>query len=169
MVRIVDSIVCAMGEDRSEFWADCLPLADELIHQRQTIVARVVAAKRKAAEDRLEELIRGLDPHTATLVLASRSRQRWFSDHDEPTPCPVCGQEAWLLCGLIEGEPEADGENGLSVPRTAFPTALECSVCGFALEGTDELAVLSLQEDIELDPRDYNESDFEPPDRFDDE
>lgn len=165
MVRIVDSIVLALGEDRTQFWADSLPLIDELIHQRLSAVARIVAAKREAALRRVRGLIKGLGDELGSLILAARSHRSWSSDHDEPIECPVCSQQAWLQCGVEESDPIADGEGGLYVERTAFPFSFECSVCGFQLEGSDELAELSLDHDIELEARDVDESDYDPPDR----
>lgn len=74
MVRIVDSIVRAMDEDRAKFWVDRLGVVDELITQRLAEVRQVVSAKMAVAKQRVDHLTRGLASDTRALILAARAR-----------------------------------------------------------------------------------------------
>lgn len=156
MVRIVDSIVRELGEDRDRFWSNRLDLANNLIEERLQQVAQIVEAKRAAANERLTLLVRHLDANSRALVLASLSRQRAFFDHDEPVKCPICGQEAWLGCWVEDGDPEADDDE-VSYPQTAWPYEFNCSVCGLNLEGDEELTSMHLDAGIEIEPRRQND------------
>jgi hypothetical protein len=165
MVRIVDSLVVEMGEDRARFWANRLELADQLIEERLQQVAQIVEAKRAAATERLAQLTRHLNEASRVLVLASLARHAVSSDHDEAVNCPVCGQKAWLCCWVEDGGSDVeDGE--VWFHQTAWPFEFNCSVCGLTLEGDEELSAMQLDAGIELEPRPQDESDYEPPDRL---
>jgi hypothetical protein len=151
MVRIVDSIVRAMEEDREKFWVDRLNAVDELITQRLAEVSQVVSAKMAVARELIDRLTRGLGSDTKALVLAARARKRVFSDHEEPRPCPVCGQEGWLICGTYEEDLGIDPDGRSWFRKWAEPISFDCSVCELTLDGFEELDVLSLGDAFELD------------------
>jgi len=168
MARIVDSLVAEMGEDRAAFWANQLSLADQLIEARVKQVTQILEAKKTAAIARLAELTRYLNDTSRPIVLASLSRLSVHSDHEEAHTCPICDQRAWLICSVEDSDPQSDGLD-VWLPQTAWPFEFICSVCGLHLEGDEELAAMGLDFGIELDPRDMDETDYEPPDRVEEE
>lgn len=151
-VRIVDQLVAGMGADRDSFWQGHLDLVNRLIDEHQAHVAHIVAAKIDAAREQLGRITAALPPELASAVLAHRSTCLSSSDHEEPVSCPVCGQEAWLICDVEKGEPEHDWSEGeWWVTPTAYPFAFECSVCGLSLEES-ELREFDFPDSIALEP-----------------
>lgn len=152
-IRIVDQLASEIGADRESFWKGNLELVDRMIGEHQAMVAHIVAAKIQAAKEQITNITTALSPELASVVLAKRSRRLSTSDHEEPVICPVCRQEAWLICGVEKSEPQPDeSDDELSnVISTAWPFAFECSVCGLNLEES-ELQEFDFPDEIELEP-----------------
>jgi len=152
-IRIVDQLASEIGADRGSFWKGNLGLVDKLIGEHQAIVAHIVAAKIQAAKEQVTSITTALSPGLASVVLAKRSRRLSSSDHEEPVFCPVCRQEAWLICGVDKSEPQPDDSDDECsvVTSTAWPFSFECSVCGLNLEES-ELQEFDFPEEIELEP-----------------
>lgn len=167
MSRVVDAVVEAMEASRADFWGERVVLVDNFIRVERETVEQIVEAKVAAARSRLSALVSRLDAATAASVLSALSRKRSHADHEEPVPCPVCGQQAWLICSTENGEVEwtwdEDGLAGTNVEITAYPFAFDCSVCGLELE-VDELAHLKMDAEIELGERDVDPADYYEPD-----
>jgi hypothetical protein len=153
-IRIVDQLATSIGVDRSSFWKDHLGLVDQIGNEHQVQVAGIVIAKVEAAKSRISTISASLSPDLASAVLGQLSRRLSSTDHEEPAVCPVCSQEAWLLCAVEKEKPEQDSEDGelWVVRQTAWPYAFECSVCGLELDD-NELLELDFSDSIELDPR----------------
>jgi hypothetical protein len=152
-IRIVDQLASEIGADRESFWKGNLELVDKMIGEHQAMVAHIVAAKIQAAKEQIANITTALLPELASVVLAKRSRRLSSSDHEEPVTCPVCRQEAWLICGVEKSEPQPDesDEELSNVTSTAWPFAFECSVCGLNLEES-ELQEFDFPDEIELEP-----------------
>gem|GEM_PF-2737421 len=153
-IRIVDQLATGIGVDRSSFWKDHLGHVDQIISEHQVQVAGIVIAKLEAARSRISKITSSLSPDLASAVLGQLSRRLSSTDHEEPIVCPVCSQEAWLLCGVDKEKPEQDSEDGECwiVRQIAWPFAFECSVCGLELDD-NELLEFDFPDSIELDPR----------------
>jgi hypothetical protein len=152
-VRIVDQLLVGIGAEQASFWGGHFDLATQLMSEQQAEVAHIVAAKIEAAREQLAKITASLPPELAAAVLAHRSRCLTSSDHEEPVTCPVCGQEAWLICGIEKGSPEPvrPDEESWVVSVTAWPFAVECSVCGLGLEDR-ELGQFEFPDYLELEP-----------------
>lgn len=159
-IRIVDQLVVGIGAERDSFWKSHVELVDKLIVEQQAQVAHIIAAKVQAAREQLARITAALTPEVAAAVLAQRSRCLSSSDHEEPVDCPVCGQEAWLICGVEEDEPQCDApeEGWWFVHSTAWPFAFECSVCGLSLDDS-ELGEFEFPEYVDLEPELVNAPD----------
>jgi hypothetical protein len=153
-IRIVDQLATSIGIDRNSFWKDHLGLVDQIINEHQVQVAGIVKAKVEAAKSRISKITASLSPDLASAVLGQLSRHLSYTDHEEPLVCPVCSQEAWLLCGVDKEKPEQDGddEEWWVVRQTAWPFAFECSVCGLELDH-NELIEFNFPDGIQLEPR----------------
>jgi hypothetical protein len=154
MSRVVDGVLEGMGANRESFWGSHCQVVVEFVAQEQLAVASVVAAKRVAAEQRLALITQSLSPELAATVLAQRAECLSWSDHEEPVECPVCKQEAWLICGVEKGEPELmgpDDDSDWMVPVSAWPFAFECAVCGLILDDR-ELRQFEFPHFIDLEP-----------------
>lgn len=154
MVRVVDEVLDGMEADRESFWGPHLSVADNLVAEGRAEIASLVSAKVSAAQQRLEAITAQLSPEVAAAVLAQRAWCRSSSDHEEPVECPVCRQEAWLICGVEKGEPELmgpDDDSDWMVPVSAWPFAFECAVCGLSLDDR-ELRQFEFPDFIDLEP-----------------
>lgn len=152
-VRIVDKLVIGIGADRRSFWRVRITHVDYLIAEQQAETELIVTAKVEKAREQLASLKAMLSPELAAAVLAQRSKCLTSSEHEEAVTCPVCDQEAWLICGVERGAPEPDGsdEEWWSVSLTAWPFAFECTVCGLSLED-NELGSFEFPDHIDLEP-----------------
>jgi len=158
MVAVVEALLPALDLEREPFWGhELATVATEMLNQAADELRRVVAAKLAAARLRLVGLLGGLDDAGRKAVLAAlNGRQRSYTDHEEPQTCPVCKQNAWLLCGEERGPLEWDyDDEGFGYPRvdlTAWPFRFECGTCELELEG-DELRLFDeFPQQIELEP-----------------
>lgn len=164
MSRAVDSILIAMGADRASFWGGRVHIVDGLIQEQRETVAQIVAAKLAAARERVASISAGLSPEIRQTLLSALSRKTVSSDHEEPITCPACGQQAWLVCGVEEGEAEWESDPDAPfdwISMVAYPLELDCSVCELSLDQA-ELAHLGLDSEFELEPREAYAADYEP-------
>lgn len=172
MMRIVEDLRESCALPREEFWGEHLIASiDTLLDDAVADVARVVAAKTAAASTYLANLLAGLDEVQQRALLAAVSgRQLAWGEHDEERPCPVCAQTGWLTCGVergqIEIEWEHDGDGGTALvstaARTAWPDGFDCSTCRLHLEGSDELRMFGMDDEIELEPDFDTDEGYEP-------
>lgn len=170
MVRVVDDVLNGIAADRESFWGPHREVVDGFVEQGRTEVANMVAAKVLVARQRLDAITSQLSPDVAAAVLSQRAWCRMSSDHEEPVKCPVCKQEAWLICGTERGEPELmgpDDDSDWMVPVSAWPFAFECAVCGLSLDDR-ELRQFEFPDFIELEPESARPPwSFERDDRWD--
>lgn len=162
MCRTMDAILDAMGADRAAFWGVNVGLADTLIEEGRAAVEKIVEAKLASARAHLAQITKGVPAALAAPFLAALSQKFVSSDHEEETSCPVCGQRAWLICGVEEGEFEHDHDEASQwgwVSRTAYPFEFGCSVCGLTLDEV-ELVHLEMNDPIELELRDVDPADM---------
>jgi len=163
MSRAVDALLVAIGADRSAFWRDHQDTVDGFIEDERASVAQMITAKFGAARARIGRITAGLDDVVRATLLAALSSSQVFAEHVERTKCPVCEQDAWLVCWTEEGAIEFDGDpdsGSAWVPVTAYPYELFCSVCELSLNQS-ELAQLGLDEEIELEAREADSSDYD--------
>lgn len=165
MCRTVDAMLAAVAADRNSFWGTNVGVADALIEEGRAAVEQIVEAKFASARSHLAQLTKGMPAELAAAFLAALSQKLVRSDYEEEVPCPVCGQRAWLICGVEEGDVEFDpDESGWAwVSRTAYPFEFDCSVCGLTLDEL-ELAHLDMNQPVELESRDVDPADYYEPD-----
>lgn len=154
MVRIVEDLLKAMEVDRQEFWgSSVLPAVDQAVDAATSEANRIIAAKLAAARLRIDSLTSALDDVGKSAVLAALSgRSVWSGDYEEPQECPVCQQQAILICNVERGELEFEDEEsgqGPYVELTAYPFEFICATCGLELDGL-ELSSFDFPDEIQL-------------------
>lgn len=168
MCRVVESLLNAIGLDIDKFWgSDAATVVDELLDDARSQVQREVVAKQVAARARLRELLQGLpeDGQRALLGAMSGRRPRTSIDHDEPQICPVCNQQAWLICAVEDVDVDVDIDIGFDGSmmvvrqRWAEPAVFECPVCGLELEG-EELQQFTFPTEIHLEDEPDEQDDW---------
>lgn len=143
MSRLVESLIVPLGLARDDFWdPHSLSAVNYLLDEAKSETARIVAAKIAAAQRYLARLLRGISTesrHTLLAVLSGRPASVGI-DHDEPQECPVCQQQGWLVCSVLEDprrEPNEDGRFSQWVDQFAYPEVFECPVCQLHVEGRE--------------------------------
>jgi hypothetical protein len=143
MSRLIESLIVPLGLARDDFWdPHSLPAVNYLLDEAKSETARIVAAKVAAAQRYLARLVRGLSTescHTLLTVLSGRPASMGI-DHDEPQECPICKQQGWLICSVLEDhrrEPDEYGRFSQWVDQFAYPEVFECPVCQFHVEGRE--------------------------------
>jgi hypothetical protein len=156
MSRMTESLLTELGVDRDHFWGDHgKPVVNSLLDAARTALQHAVAAKMAAAGERLNRLTQDAPPRARAAILAALSgRLTGSSDFDAPRACPVCAQQAWLICSI-----EQEGtvrykisENATPLAETdlvAYPFVFECPVCELQLD-VDELPEFDFPRSIEL-------------------
>lgn len=163
MVRILDSLlVLSEWPDRGGFWGeDWLSAVDALADAAAGAVRRRLESKLASARARLATLLTGLDATASAVVrtnLAARS-SRISIDHDERVTCPVCQEQAWLVCVVVDETREVDTDEGMYldvVGQTAWPEEFTCNVCGLELDSREIGEVPSLPDRLELAAEEEN-------------
>lgn len=80
-----------------------------------------------------------------------------WSDHQEVVRCPVCEQDAWLVCS-VDTYVDQDEDGSSQLPAVvAYPFMFRCSVCRLALDGQEGIGLAGLPADIEVDPGEFAE------------
>jgi hypothetical protein len=158
MSRIGESLLAQLGLDRERFWGSHeVSVVEYLLDEARTERARIVAAKKAAAQRHLDELLVGLTDSDRRVVLTVLSGRppNVSIEHDEPQECPVCGQKGWLVCTVESGttRQEADEDGGVSemTARTAYPHIFTCPVCELEIEG-EELWEFDFPDSIDIEP-----------------
>ncbi len=169
MSRLVESILAELGFDRELFWGSSheVSAVDHLLDEAKSERARIVAAKKAAAQRHLRRLLAGLSAEGRRLVLAALSGRpsNVSIEHEEPQECPICGQQGWLVCtverGEFERQPEEDGGFSVWASRTAYPHVFVCPVCELNVEG-EELWEFDFPDSIDIEPEDVSIEAYEP-------
>lgn len=167
MTRIIESLLALLALERESFWGpDEVSVVDYLMDEAQTEIARIVAAKKAAAQRRLDDLLSGLRDESRQIILAALSSKgpSVYTDHEEPYPCPVCDQRGWLSCTVERGTgrhmPAGEGTDVVLASRSAYPVTFDCPVCELSLED-EELWQFHFPSSIDLEPEEvgFEESD----------
>lgn len=156
MVRIIDSLLSSMSQEREKFWGQYRSFAEALITEQIEGAAAVVRAKLSAARARLVELTRSFDDQTKALVIASRSR-RWQAsswreenEYESVVECPACQNEAALHATTYWRDDGLDHDGRRWVSKWGEPHSILCPVCELYLEGYDELMAVGEADEFEL-------------------
>jgi hypothetical protein len=166
MVILIEALLPELELEPALFWGDAAASVAVVLDEAKTELDLRVHAKRIAAQQRLAQLIIGFVAEASNPVLAVLSgRAVEEGEHNEPQTCPVCSQQAWLICsverGPVEYDYDEDGEmTHVWVTRTGYPYAFECPVCQLKLEDA-ELSEFDFPGQIEL------EDDNDPPEHWD--
>lgn len=169
MVRLVDSLLDAMGWSREAFWGEGLSVADLLLDQAQAEAVLSVEMKIHGARARMADL--GSHPGVGALdSLSGLAYERIFSNNDvhrEPTECPACGHEGVILCRINYratkvddqgapiyakfGSPFNTGVQGVPIyEKFGRPFCFECVFCKLRFDETGELAAAKLDKPVNL-------------------
>jgi len=167
MCRLIESLMAPLELDREHFWGShAASVADYLLDEAKTERARIVAAKKAAAQRYLSRLLLGLDDEIRRVMLAALSGRppNTSIDYQEAQECPVCGQQGWLICSVERGDvrQEAEGDGGFSAwaDQIAYPYIFECPVCQLNVEGS-ELWEFDFPNSIQIEEEDVTREFYE--------